>query len=128
MVSIILVAHGEIATSIFEVAKTIMPDFSDDVQVVNDCERTSELEANINTAFKKINQNEVLVITDLCGATPDNIVKRLLRKYDIAIISGLSLPMLLKALNYREKPLNELVKMVCASANQSVKLCFGESK
>jgi mannose/fructose-specific phosphotransferase system component IIA len=128
MVSIIVVAHGEIASSIFDVAKKIMPDFSNDIQVVNDCEKTQNLESNILEAFANVEQDEVLVLTDLCGATPDNFVKRLLKNYDIAIISGLSLPMLLKALNYRDKPLNELVKVVCASASQSVNLCIGGSE
>lgn len=45
----------------------------------------------------------VLVMTDIYGATPSNIGQRLLRPGRVEGISGVNLPMLIKALTYREE-------------------------
>src|SRR5262245_11490441 len=44
----------------------------------------------------------VLVMTDLYGATPSNIGSRLLVRGRVEGIAGVNLPMLIKALTYRE--------------------------
>ena len=53
----------------------------------------------------------VLVLSDLYGATPCNIAKRL---PDLGVrmhcVSGLNLPMLLRVCNYPELPLEELAR------------------
>lgn len=120
MVSIILVSHGQIASSIYDVAKIIMPDFIGNVFIIDGNEGTDQLEAQLSDALKKVTNSEVLILTDVCGATPDNIVKRTLNDKNIAIISGLSLPMLLKVFNYSTHPLAELVKIVTEGAKRSI--------
>ena len=47
----------------------------------------------------------VLVLTDIYGATPSNIATRLLRPGRVEGIAGVNLPMLIRALNYRDQPL-----------------------
>ena len=44
----------------------------------------------------------VLVMTDIYGATPSNIASRLLKPGRVEGVSGVNLPMLIRALNYRE--------------------------
>ena len=44
----------------------------------------------------------VLVMTDIYGATPSNIAARLLKPGHVEGVSGVNLPMLIRALNYRE--------------------------
>jgi PTS system mannose-specific IIA component len=52
----------------------------------------------------------VLVLTDIYGATPGNIAMRLLEKGRVEGISGLNLPMLIRALTYRNEPLATVVE------------------
>jgi PTS system mannose-specific IIA component len=47
----------------------------------------------------------VLVMSDIYGATPSNIAARLLEPGRVEGIAGVNLPMLIKALSYREQPL-----------------------
>ncbi|MBK8062842.1 MAG: PTS fructose transporter subunit IIA [Betaproteobacteria bacterium] len=47
----------------------------------------------------------VLVMTDIYGATPCNIASRLLAEGRVEGVSGVSLPMLVRALAYRAAPL-----------------------
>lgn len=47
----------------------------------------------------------VLVLTDIYGATPSNIAARILEPARVEGIAGVNLPMLIRALQYREEPL-----------------------
>ncbi|OIQ95967.1 PTS system mannose-specific EIIAB component [mine drainage metagenome] len=51
----------------------------------------------------------VLVLTDIFGATPSNVALKLLEPGRIEGVAGVNLPMLLRALNYREKDMKTLV-------------------
>jgi mannose PTS system EIIA component len=47
----------------------------------------------------------VLVLTDIYGATPSNIACRLLRPGRVEGLAGVNLPMLIRAITYRDEPL-----------------------
>lgn len=51
----------------------------------------------------------VLVMTDIYGATPSNIAMKLLEAGRIEGLAGVNLPMLLRALTYRDKDMETLV-------------------
>ena len=50
----------------------------------------------------------VLVLTDIYGATPSNVACRLASRQGIAVVSGLSLPMLIRVYNYADRDLQAL--------------------
>lgn len=52
----------------------------------------------------------VLVLSDICGATPCNIATRLVQPGRVELVSGVSLPMLVRALTYREEPLAKVLE------------------
>ena len=60
----------------------------------------------------------VLVFTDILGATPSNIASRLLRPGKIEGVSGVSLPMLIRALTYRNEPLAAVVDKAMSAARE----------
>jgi PTS system mannose-specific IIA component len=63
----------------------------------------------------------VLVMTDIFGATPSNIATRLLKPGRVEGIAGVSLPMLIRALNYREEcGLASLVEKAISGATEGV--------
>lgn len=62
----------------------------------------------------------VLILTDLYGATPANLAMSLLRPGHVEAIAGVNLPMLLRVLNYREYPLDIVVKRAVAGACDGV--------
>lgn len=51
----------------------------------------------------------VLVLTDILGATPANLATRLLKPGRVEGLAGVSLPMLIRALTYRNEPLATVV-------------------
>ena len=51
----------------------------------------------------------VLVMTDIYGATPSNIAMKLLEPGRVEGLAGVNLPMLLRALTYRDKDMETLL-------------------
>lgn len=62
----------------------------------------------------------VLVMTDVYGATPANIALKLLEPGRIEGIAGVNLPMLLRALTYRDKDMATLVTRAVGGGRDGV--------
>jgi PTS system ascorbate-specific IIA component len=62
----------------------------------------------------------VLILTDIFGATPANIALKLQEPGRVEIVAGVNLPMLLRALTYRERSMEVLVKKAVAGACEGV--------
>jgi len=62
----------------------------------------------------------VLVLTDILGATPSNIATRLLKPGKVAGLSGASLPMLIRAITYRDEPLAAVVDKAMSGGQEGM--------
>jgi PTS system ascorbate-specific IIA component len=62
----------------------------------------------------------VLVMTDIFGATPANIAMKLLKPGKIEGVAGVNLPMLLRALTYRDKGMETLLTKAIAGGRDGV--------
>ena len=63
---------------------------------------------------------ETLILTDVFGATPCNIARQLAEQSGVRVVAGVNVPMLWRALNYRQKPLDDMVALALAGAAQGV--------
>ncbi|HEX7382712.1 MAG TPA: PTS sugar transporter subunit IIA [Burkholderiaceae bacterium] len=62
----------------------------------------------------------VLVLTDIYGATPGNVALRLLVPGRVEGISGVNLPMLIRALTYRDQKLAAVVEKALSGGRDGV--------
>lgn len=62
----------------------------------------------------------VLVLTDMVGATPSNIATRLYEPGKVEVISGASLPMLVRALTYRNEALSTVAAKAISGAHDGI--------
>ncbi len=62
----------------------------------------------------------VLVMTDIYGATPANIALKLLEPGRVEGVAGVNLPMLLRALTYRDKDMETLLTRAIAGGRDGV--------
>ena len=62
----------------------------------------------------------VLVMTDVFGAAPANLALKLLEPGRVEGVSGLSLPMLLRALTYRERGMETMLQKAISGAHDGV--------
>ena len=108
MIGILLVSHGAFGESLIHSASHVLgkrPLYLRQlgVTVHDDPEAIQPVAEDL---VRYLDQGEgVLVLTDIYGATPSNIAARLLRPGRVEGIAGVNLPMLIRALNYRDEPL-----------------------
>jgi len=62
----------------------------------------------------------VLVLTDIFGATPANVASKLLAPGRVEGVSGVNLPMLLRALSNRDKDMDTLITKTLAGGRDGV--------
>src|SRR5438128_12370882 len=108
MIGILIVSHGAFGESLIHSASHVLgkrPLYLRQlgVTVHDDPEAILPVAQDL---IRFLDQGEgVLVLTDIYGATPSNIAMRLLRPGRVEGIAGVNLPMLIRALTYREEPL-----------------------
>jgi PTS system ascorbate-specific IIA component len=61
-----------------------------------------------------------LVLTDIFGASPANLALKLLKPGHIEGVAGVNLPMLLRALTYREKGMEVLLTRTISGGRDGV--------
>lgn len=62
----------------------------------------------------------VLILTDMYGGSPSNIATKLVIPGKVEAVAGLNLPMLVRALTYREKPLATIVTKAVSGGCEGV--------
>ena len=62
----------------------------------------------------------VLILTDLYGGTPSNIAAKLIVQGKVEVVAGVSLPMLIRALTYREKSLDVMITKAISGGCEGV--------
>jgi len=131
-VGILVITHGGIGRNMLDTAEKIFPQRLNlpivTLAVENDCAR-ERICARIKATCDQLNENQegVLILTDLYGATPSNLACALHPNYPIMIVSGVSLPMLLKVINHAELDLPSLAHKAVEGGHQGVCL-IEESK
>jgi PTS system ascorbate-specific IIA component len=123
MVGILIVAHGAFGEALIHCASHVLgrrPMLVGQIGVtVHD-----EPEALLPQARELLRQLDegdgVLVLTDMLGATPSNIATRLLAPGRVEGVSGVNLPMLIRALTYREEPLASVLAKAASGGCEGV--------
>ena len=123
-VGILLITHEGIGHALLAVATRLLrklPLQTDAFEVPFDGD-VDALLPQASAALRKVDGGHgVLVLTDLYGATPSNIAAKLSRLgTPVRRVSALSLPMLLRVMNYADLPLDELPAVAAAGARNGV--------
>lgn len=109
---ILLVTHPGIGTSLLAVATRLLrrlPLRTEAFEVPFDAD-LAVLLPKASSALRRVDSGDgVLVLTDLYGASPSNLAGELARLgTPVRRVSALSLPMLLRVMNYPEQGLDQL--------------------
>lgn len=128
-VGVLLISHGHLGQNMLDLSvKTLsvcplatraltVPFDSDPDRVTESAEQmVQELDTG----------DGVLVLTDLCGATPSNIACRLVKQHHVMVVSGLNLPMLMRILNYPNLRLEEMAERAMDGGRQGIMLLPGK--
>ena len=117
MVGILLLTHAPLGNAFIEAATHVFrmrPERLEAVDVRAD-QDTSEVKQMARAAIARIDDGAgVLVITDVMGGTPSNCCFQIGEPGRVEVIAGISLPMLLRALTYRNDTLDVVMEMALA--------------
>lgn len=109
---ILLITHDKIGPALADTAKMILQQTELPLAIVEapaDCnvaDKVTEAQQHIDHLGL---DTDVIILNDIYGATPYNIAQQL-KGERVAVLSGLNLNMLLRALTYQHLPLAEVLE------------------
>lgn len=126
-VSVLLITHDGIGQSISDTAAAIRGSSSEVVSCQSipaklKPEDLGFFADQIRNSIESLKNSEgLLILTDIFGATPNNLARYFGNDDNIRVISGLNLPMLVRVLNYIDQPLGELVEIALEGGLKGLK-------
>ena len=105
MIGVVVVTHGHLATELVNAAETIVGDLPTFTAVsIGWHEDVRDARDEIAAAIARVQGPDgVLIATDMFGGTPSNLGITFLETNKVEVITGVNLPMLIKAANLREE-------------------------
>ena len=125
-VGLLIVTHGQLGEHMLDTATQMLgvcPLATAVLPVAFDCDPDAVL-AEASHMVEELNGGGgVLILTDIYGSTPSNIVNRLQSRYKVQIVAGINVPMLIRVLNYPRLSLGALADKALSGGRDGVLLC-----
>ncbi len=119
---ILIIAHTPMASALRQAVLHVFPDCRADVAAF-DVEPAATPEASLAAArhaMRQLGTKQTLVLADIFGATPCNVAQKLVDGHHSRLVAGVNMPMLLRAVTYRNEPLDTLVTRAVTGGTQGV--------
>lgn len=110
MIGILLITHNGLGDSLVDCVRHVIGDVSPNLKVLSilaDDDPQGKEDEGLKLMAQLDTGEGVLVLSDLIGATPCNIGRRLFQTGRAVGVTGVNLPMLLRAVCNSHKPLAE---------------------
>ncbi len=123
MVGIVIATHCRVASALAEAATVVLG--SQDALATVDLAPEDDRErgwGKLRDAVTVADRGDgVLVMVDVLGGTPSNLALALLAEHQVEVLTGVNLPMVLRALQHREStPLDALARDVLEYGRRNV--------
>ena len=129
MIGILVVTHSNLGDALIEAAEFVIGDRPESVESIsiNLGENAEKLRGKIEIGIKKVEKSKgVLILTDMFGGTPSNLSYSFLEEGRVEVISGVNLPILIKAVtNRNDMELSKLAVSLEAFGKKSISLASG---
>ena len=129
MIGIVIVTHRQLGDALIDAAQFVIGSQPERISAVSiDLKESADvLRKKIEAAIAAAGSAEgVLILTDMFGGSPSNLSYSFLEEGRIEVISGVNLPILIKAINTREKqPLEKLAETLEQYGKKSISLASG---
>ncbi|MGH8581549.1 MAG: PTS sugar transporter subunit IIA [Gammaproteobacteria bacterium] len=128
-VGVLIIAHERVGDAVLEAAAHTLDaePLRTEVLCAEPNSDPDRLLAEAQRQVRRLDEGQgVLVLTDLCGSTPCNVATRLLQYGRIRIVTGFSLPMLIRVFNYPGLSLEELAEKAVSGGQEGVSMISGD--
>jgi PTS system mannose-specific IIA component len=129
MIGILIVSHRQLGEALIDASEFILgekPEALASVSIdIN--ENADKLRKKIMAGIKEVDrQKGVLILTDMFGGTPSNLSYSFLEEGRVEVISGVNLPMVIKAVSVRKDvELSRLSQDLETFGKTTIKLASG---
>lgn len=122
MNGILIIAHAPLANALRQCVLHVFPEAGSAVAALDVQPNLppEETLAQARLLARQLGTPQLLVVTDLFGATPCNVASKLVDGTHSRLLTGVNLPMLLRALSYRHESLDALVTRAMMGGAQGV--------
>lgn len=122
MNGILVIAHAPLASALRQCVLHVFPDAESHLATLDvpPNQPPDETVAQARVLMDMMGTPHTLILTDLFGATPCNVATRLVDGVRVRLITGVNLPMLLRAVSYRHESLDALVSRAMLGGTQGV--------
>ncbi|MEM8964725.1 MAG: PTS sugar transporter subunit IIA [Acidobacteriota bacterium] len=125
MVGILILTHGGLASELLASARVIAGELPSFLALPLDWgDDPDQARVKVSRALDDLDQGDgVLVLTDIFGGTPSNVALSLQDQYQIEVVAGVNLPMLvlLGCQRNRELGLSDLAEWTRAKGRRSIR-------
>jgi mannose PTS system EIIA component len=122
MNGILIIAHAPLASALRQCVLHVFPEAASAVAALDVQPNVppDETLAQARAHCRQLGTPDVLVMTDLFGATPCNVASKLVDGVRSRLVAGVNLPMLLRAVSYRNEALEAMVSRALAGGAQGI--------
>jgi PTS system mannose-specific IIA component len=122
MFRFLLITHGNLGQSLVEcVENNLQKNCNNIIDIIS--LNPSDIDLTRKELDMYVNKNkdcEIIILTDLYGASSSNIVKKYTSQENVYAISGLNLPMLMKAVTFKTNDIQIMVDEIIKCGNKSI--------
>ena len=123
MISLIILAQEEMGQGLLNAVEHVLGSRPSalDVQPIDYHKSPESLTQALVARIQKIDQGDgVLILADIYGSSHTNAACWLLVPGHIELVSGVNLPMLVRVLNYRNLPMDELLRKAQSGGTEGI--------
>ena len=123
MIGILLLTHGTLGESLIHTAIHVLNKRPARLRQLGVTAQDDPLLLlpQARTLVKELNDGDgVLILTDMYGGSPSNMAAKLVAPGKVEALAGVSLPMLIRALTYREKSLDVMITKAISGGCEGV--------
>jgi PTS system ascorbate-specific IIA component len=123
MIGILIITHGTLAESLIHCASHVLnkrPPRLKQLGVTAQDDPALMLPQARNLVKELDVGDGVLILTDMYGGTPSNMAAKLVTPGKVEAVAGVSLPMLIRVLNYRDRELQTIVTKAISGGCEGV--------
>ncbi len=126
MTGILIVTHAELGATLIDTLEFILGKSHDNLLSIsiNIKEDPDDLRKKIKQGIEKVRSDKgVIILTDMFGGTPSNLSYSFLEEGQVEVISGVNLPILMKAVTSRDKmDMDKLTAALVEHGKRSISL------
>jgi mannose PTS system EIIA component len=122
MLRLLIIAHAPLASAFKQVAAHIDPERAAFVDAcdIRDDDSLDDAMARGASALARADGADVLILTDVFGATPCNSARQLCQRPGVRMVSGVNVPALWRAIGHLHEPLDVVTALVVAGGQSGI--------